>query len=250
MESVSYILPWIFILLAIGLGFATKFLPFKSIAGAAVMSLLMLFMIGVAIYDIILLGDYEEAIAERDKSLQDMEEWKYKHMDEMSLLLARQNNPTDEQLAQLKQLMGFGWISSNPAITRPFAAHQAREILKSDLPPVERAKYLLKGIPKSVDETIVDLGMRELGYIVVPYREDEPILDDVNVIYYGRDVDLLTLKLTALTLMQAGVDLKEVKPFQQPTKGNLRAVKLDWNKYFEARPTLSAQQVVEAADFK
>jgi hypothetical protein len=108
---------------------------------------------------------------------------------------------------------------------------------------------LIKGIPTSVDTSIVTLGMKEIGFVVVPYQDDEQPETEVNIIYFGRDMKITEIQMAALTLMQAGVDLKAIKPFPKATQGNLRAIRIEWNKYYNGRKSLSVEEVEAATSF-
>ena len=250
MGSIPYILPWVLVLLGIATACAVKFLPFKSIAGVAVISLLALLAIGVGVYDNLISTEYEALVADEKVKVEKLEEWKYLHLDELSLIIAQQKMPEDEETALLKKLLSYGWLKDQKDFKRFLDAAQALELLKGERPDAERAIYLYKGIPQSVDKTIVELSLRTLGYKVIPPQEDEEPMLDANVLYFGKYVELEDVKLTALTLMRAGINLTEIKPFTKATRGNVRAVKLEWNEYLAKRPPIAPQEVVEAKDFK
>lgn len=250
MDSIAYILPWIMVLLTIGTACAAKFLPLKSIAGISVFSILALIFLGLAIYANVISSEYEERIAEAKAELATMEEWKYLHLDELALIIARQVPPEDEDLAMLERLRSYGWTRANPDFRRITEAALALEKLRGEQPDAERAIYLYKGIPQTVDRDIVRLSLKRLGYKVIPEQDDEEPLEQANVLYFGKYVKLEDVKMTALTLMQAGVDLTAIKPFNKDTRGNLRAVKLEWNEYLAKRQPITVPEVVEAKDFK
>lgn len=250
MGSIAYILPWVLVLLTIATACAAKFLPFKSIAGISVISLLALLILGTAIYDNVVSAEFEAQVAEAEAELADMEEWKYLHLDELALIIAQQKIPEDEDIANLKRLQSYGWTPATPDFRRLTDAARALEELKGERPDAERAIYLYKGIPETVDRDIVRLSLKRLGYKVIPPQEDEEPLTKANVLYYGKYVKLEDIKLTALTLLRAGIKLTTIKPFNKNTRGNLRAVKLEWNEYLDKRPVITPQEVVEAKDFK
>ncbi|MCG8316335.1 MAG: hypothetical protein MI976_24250, partial [Pseudomonadales bacterium] len=203
MGSIPYILPWVLVFLGIAGACAVKFLPFKSIAGIAVISVLALLAIGVGVYDNLISGEYEDLIAAEEAKVAKLEEWKYLHLDELSLIIAQQKLPEDEDMAILKKLMSYGWLRSQKDFKRFLDAAQALDTLKGERPDAERAIYLYKGIPESVDKTIVEYSLRTLGYKVIPLQEDEEALLDANVLYFGKYVEIEDVKLTALTLMRA-----------------------------------------------
>ncbi len=248
MDTLPYLLPWVLLLFAAGIAVAIKLLDIKTIVGIAVVSTLGLFMVLIAVYANIVTSQQFNLIEEKQQAVYDMEAWKYKHMDEMSLIIAQLKPPSDEVQALVKQLISFGWKMNNRKIIQAQEAHAARERLIGEL---ELGKpMLIKGIPTVVDDKIVDLSLRQLGFTVIPYREDETPEEDANIIYYGRDMDVLEVKLTALTLMRAGIELKAIKAFPKATQGNLRAIKIEWNKYYISRKALTVEEVENAESFK
>lgn len=248
MDTLPYLLPWVLLLFAAGIAVAIKLLDIKTIVGIAMVSTLGLFMVLIAVYANIVTSQQFNLIEEKQQAVYDMEAWKYKHMDEMSLIIAQLKPPSDEVQALVKQLISFGWKMNNRKIIQAQEAHAARERLIGEL---ELGKpMLIKGIPTVVDDKIVDLSLRQLGFTVIPYREDETPEEDANIIYYGRDMDVLEVKLTALTLMRAGIELKAIKAFPKATQGNLRAIKIEWNKYYISRKALTVEEVENAESFK
>lgn len=250
MDSASYILPWVMILFAGVLALSIKLLSIKRILGYIALGITLLIMLMMAGFEMYLASRYKHQLAEQAETIQTMEDWKYQHLNELSYMLARQNPPSDEDIALIREVKSYGFKVDHPFIMQMREAHQAREQLKSELPVIEQARYLIKGIPNAVDTSLIEFGLRELGYLVVPYREDEEPLQEVNVIYFGSEVDALTLKLTALTLMQAGIEIKDIKPFNADTKGNLRAVRLEWNRFFETRPAMEVKDIVKRQQFQ
>lgn len=247
METLPYLLPWFLLLLAAGLAVAVKMLPLKSVAGIAVISVISLIFIGVCIYANVVTGQLFTRVDAKQQQLAEMEAWKYRHLDELSLLIAQLKPPADDDAALLKELQSYGWMSTAPNLRQMQDAHGARERILAEYTPSK--PMLIKGIPESVDEKIVDLSLRQVGFTVLPYRDDETKETEVNIIYYGRDMQLNEVKLAALTLMRAGIDLKAIKPFPKPTAGNLRAIKIEWNKYYETRKGMTVADVEAAKTF-
>lgn len=248
MDALPYLLPWLLLLLAAGLAVAVKMLPLKSIPGIATLSVLSLLFLGVCIYANIISAQQTHRLHEKTLALEQMENWKYRHLDELSLLIAQLKPPASEDLALLKRLQGYGWITTRPSLRQMQEAEDARERTLAQYTPSQ--PMLFKGTPLSVDEKIVDLSLRQVGFTVLPWRDDETREADVNILYYGRDMQLLEIKLAAFTLLRAGIELKGIKPFPQPTSGNLRAIKIEWNKHFEIRRPLTVAEIEAAQSFK
>ena len=248
MDALPYLLPWFLLLLTAGVAVAVKFLNIKSIAGIAVVSTLSVLMIALAIYANIISSQQVDRVEEKQAELDTMETWKYQHLDEMALIIAQMRPPSDEALALITKLVSYGWKLDNPKLSQPSLADTALARVKSEW---EADKpVLIKGIPNMVDYEIVNLSLRQAGFTVIPYREDEKPEEQANILYFGRDVSILETKMAALILMRAGVDLKAVKPFPKVTKGNVRALKIEWNKYYLNRQPLAVGDVETAEIFK
>lgn len=247
MHALPYLLPWLLLLLAAGLVAAVKLLPLKSIVGGSVIGLLALLFIGICIYANIVSSQQFHHLEEKEAALAKVEEWKYKHLDELSLLIAQLKPPADEEGAVLKELSGYGWLTTHNFVRHMRDAHTARDRVLAEFTPTQT--ILIKGIPTTVNEKIVELSLRQVGFTVIPFKPDEVRDPDINILYFGRDLNINEIKLAALTLMQAGVELKGIKPFPKATQGNLRAVKLEWNKYYEVRKGMTVGEVETAKAF-
>ncbi len=248
MDTLPYLLPWILVIFAVATTIAVKLTDIKSVTGIAITSVLSLLMILVAVYANVISHQKSTILAEKDTALAEIEAWKYKHLDELTLLIAQLRPPEDEDLALLDQLADYGWRKNNPTIQRMRLAHQARERIRSHYKAEE--PMLIKGIPLSVDHEIVELALRQVGFTVIPYRDDETPEEQANILYYGRDMKLDEIKLAALTLVQAGILLKAIKPFPKVTQGNLRAIKIEWNKYYVNRAPMEPEELEASEQFK
>lgn len=250
MDSIAYILPWISVLLAIALACAVGFLSLKSPAGIIVAALLSILLFAAAGFDNVISMDYESQIETSKQDYANLERWKYEHLDELSLLIARQNYPSDEAVADVKLLESNGWTRRTPDMQRLLKASQALSELRVNRPDSGRPRFLYKGIPTNVDVDLVAVSLRTLGFKVIAPTENEDKLTNGNILYFGKLIDLETIKLTALTLMSAGLNITTIKPFNRTTRGNQRAVKLEWNSALSKRLPYTPDQVVEAENFK
>ena len=248
MDTLPYLLPWILLLLAAATVAAVKLLDIKSIVGIAVLASLSLLMILVAVYANVVSSQQAGLVQQKQEQLATMEQWKYRHLDELSLIIAQMKPPSDDAQELLRTLISFGWKMNNSKIQQAKLADSALQRVKAEWEP--ELPILIKGIPSTVDYEIVDLSLRQVGFTVIPFREDETPEEEVNIIYYGRDVTLVEIKLAALVLMRAGVELKAIKPFPKATKGNIRALKIEWNKYYLSRKALEVESVETAQSFK
>lgn len=248
MAYLPYILPWVMLLLAAGAAVATKFLELKSIVGIATLSTSGIVFIVCGVMISINASHLSHEAKEAHHKLEEMEEWKYRHLDEITLALAQIRPLSESGNMMLSKLKDYGWIPQQPATRRLERANEVREgILASYYP---RGQNLFKGLPKLVDQTLLDLSLRQVSFTNIPYRKDEEIPDEVNVIYYGKSLDIRDVKLAALTLMRAGVELRAIKPFPKDTQGNLQAIKAEFNKTLDVRRALTAEEIEKATIFK
>lgn len=248
MAYLPYILPWVMLLLAVGAVFAHKMLEFKSVMWIVSIALCSVLFLTCNVLLMIGGASQNAAVkAEKDK-LAAMEEWKYRYMDEITLAISQIRPLSQSNSALLEQVKNWGWIPMQPAMRKLEEANQVRDRILGAYYP--RGENLFKGLPKLVDQTLVELSLRQIGFTNVPYRPEEEVPDEVNVIYYGKALDIRDVKLAALTLMRAGVELKAIKPFPKDTQGNLQAIKAEFNKTMDVRRSLTAAEVEKATIFK
>ncbi len=248
MHLTSYLLPWLLVVFTIAVGFAARLLPIPGKAGIITLSALGVFMLGLATLSNVYTYKDVTQLQNQSEQLQQHEDWKYRYLDELALVLAQFKPPSEADQVLLKKLVSYGWLGNNSKILAAQQAHEARERLRATYTP--SSPMLIKGIPTTVDEHIVKLALRQVGFTLVPYQPDEEPYQQVNIVYFGRDITPLEVKLAALTLMRAGIELKAIKPFPKDTQGNLRAIKIDWNKYYESRKMLDVADIETVEDFK
>lgn len=248
MAYLPYILPWVMLLLAVGAVFAHKMLEFKSVMWIVAISITSVLFLTCNVLLMISASSQNAAVkAEKDK-LAAMEEWKYRYMDEITLAISQIRPLSQSNSALLEQVKNWGWIPMQPAMRKLEEANQVRDRILGTYYP--RGENLFKGLPKLVDQTLVELSLRQIGFTNVPYRPEEEVPDEVNVIYFGKALDIRDVKLAALTLMRAGVELKAVKPFPKDTQGNLQAIKAEFNKTMDVRRSLTPAEIEKATIFK
>lgn len=248
MGYLPYILPWLMLLLAVGAVFAHKMLEFKSVMWIIAIATSSVLFLTCNVLIMVATSSQNGAVKEGHKKLEELEAWKFRYMDEITLAIAQIRPLSQSNSVLLDQAKTWGWVPMQASMRKLEEANQVRDRILGTYYP--RGENLFKGLPKLVDQNLLDLSLRQIGFTNVPYRPEEEVPDEVNVIYYGKDLDIRDVKLAALTLMRAGVELKAVKPFPKDTQGNLRAIKSEYNKTMEARRTLSAAEVEKATIFK
>ncbi|CBL44493.1 hypothetical protein HDN1F_09100 [gamma proteobacterium HdN1] len=246
--SLPYILPWLLLLLAAGGAFAHKKLEFRSkwwiVSIAGISSLFLIFNL------LIMAGAWTQSkeVSSLSQKISDLDAWKYRYMDEITLAISQIRPLSQQDNAIIDKIKGWGWLPSQPALQQLDAADQARSRILTGYYP--SGNNLFKGLPKLVDQKLVELSLRQAGFQNVPYRADEEVPDEINVLYFGSKLDVRDIKLAALTLMRAGVELKAIKPFPQASDGNLQAIKGEYSKTMNARRTLTTDSVEKANVFR
>lgn len=248
MSYLAYILPWVMLLLAVGAVLAHKLLEFKSVMWIVSIATSSVLFLGCNVMLMVAAGHDRAEVKEVRLKLEEMETWKYRYMDEITLTIAQIRPMSQSNSALLDQAENWGWLPIQPTMRRLEEANQVRDRILSTYYP--RGENLFKGLPKLVDQNLVALSLRQVGFTNVPYRPDEEIPDEVNVIYFGKNLDIRDVKLAALTLMRAGVEMKAIRPFPKDTQGNLQAIKAEYNKTMEARRSMTAAEIEKATIFK
>ena len=247
MNALPYILPWFLMVLAIGLALAVKMLPIKSVIGMVTVSVLGLLMLLTGIFQNVISAQLNNQLQTQSSQIAEQEAWKYRHLDELALTLSQFLPPEDQTISLLQRLTAFGWKTSDPHFQAMQDANNLREQIMANY--TSKGPMLFKGIPLSVDDNILNMSLRQVGFTVIPYQADETAEAEINILYFGRDMDIDEVKLAALTLMRAGVSLRGIKPFPKATRGNLRALKAEFNKYYRTRQRLTPDDIQQAKAF-
>jgi hypothetical protein len=248
MAYLGYILPWIMLMLAAGTAVAVKMLDIRSKIFIVVASINgLLFLTCCALITISTLDARREA-KRLEVKLEDMENWKYRHLDEITLALAQMRPLSQMESIMLTRLKEYGWVPMQPATRKLEMANEARDRILSSYFPT--GKGMFKGLPTLVDNNLLDLSLRQIGFATLPYKPDEQQPEEINSLFYGSKLDIREVKLVALTLMRAGVEIRAIKPFPKETQGNLRAMKGEYSKALEVRRVMTVEDIEKAKAFR
>jgi hypothetical protein len=155
-------------------------------------------------------------------------------------------------------LIGFGFTPETAAIASPERISKSKEAnsliqaaVSSSTASIksERRRIVVQYFPKNVDPDAIEKTLSALGFTFmtgVPQQQGA-----TNAIWFGTDVPLSDVKLVALTLVRAGVDLKTIKPFRRshpvPDRNLLIQVGTDGD--FSEQPSLTINQISNAPGF-
>ncbi len=81
-------------------------------------------------------------------------------------------------------------------------------------------------------------------------KDKAPEIKRINVMYYGSYVKTHEIKLIALTMMRAGINLKLIRLSKQNSGEAARSVIFDWSKTYTTRPSLSPLEIYKKASFR
>ena len=107
---------------------------------------------------------------------------------------------------------------------------------------------------KTIDEKKIVVGLEALGY---QFRTASPnrymAKKQTNALWFGSDVPLEDVKVVALALMRAGIQLKAIRPYRSsdsnPTYKSNR-IEIGASVDVENRPALTVNDVITATDFQ
>lgn len=82
------------------------------------------------------------------------------------------------------------------------------------------------------------------------FTEGEPGIPDVgtNAIFFGDKVPIEDVKLVALTLIRAGVEIKYIRPFKNST-GRSLLIQVGAGTAYVSKPPLSVEAITDAKNF-
>ena len=121
---------------------------------------------------------------------------------------------TNELLTQ------FGWDSEKRSrasvdqysVQQSLTANQELQQAARLAPRESRKAVTVQYFPKNVDENKVESALTELGFTLDKKRAPVPGIP-TNAIWYGTPVSIEDVKLVALTLIRAGVQIRAIRPF-------------------------------------
>ncbi|MFZ0406755.1 MAG: hypothetical protein WAM11_01400, partial [Cyanobium sp.] len=103
----------------------------------------------------------------------------------------------------------------------------------------ERQRITVQYFPKGVDLIVIRNTLSSLGFTFMEGASQQR--GATNAIWLGNDVPISDVKLVALTLVRAGVDLKTIRPFRKRhpvADGNL-LIQVGTDEEFAGKPSLT-----------
>jgi len=155
-------------------------------------------------------------------------------------------------------LIGFGFTPETAATASPERISKSQEAnslvqaaVSSSTASIksERRRITVQYFPKNVDPAVIENTLSALGFTFmtgVPQQQGA-----TNAVWFGTDVPLSDVKLVALTLVRAGVDLKTIKPFRKshPVQDRNLLVQVGTDGDYTGKPSLTIDQITSAPGF-
>lgn len=167
--------------------------------------------------------------------------------------LAAFKSETTESFEWLRNVLaGMGWSRNRPldlkAAAASLVADKTRTELAARAPVASRRDVTIQYFPKDVDGDVVERSLRALGFEL---RRGSTQVPDVptNALWFGSGVSLDDVKLAALTLMRAGVQLRAVRLFRSPGGAHEHLIQIGADRAVTGRPVLTVEQVASATGF-
>lgn len=101
-------------------------------------------------------------------------------------------------------------------------------------------------LAKAVNVNVVEPSLRELGFNVVRRPRGEGMADvPVNCLWYGGSVSRADVQAVALLLTSAGVQLRAIKPFENPTGPKASNIEIGGSRAESNAPVWTVDRILE-----
>ena len=155
--------------------------------------------------------------------------------------------------AQNRQALAILRAEAEAARNAVSQSRYANQALQQSLPRAGREKrksVVVEYFPKNVDENKVEAALTELGFTL---RKPAAIVQQIptNAIWFGSPVDIEDVKLVALTLIRAGVQIRAIRPIQDylVNKKDLPLIQVGADSSVVNDPPLTVEQIQAASRF-
>jgi hypothetical protein len=109
-------------------------------------------------------------------------------------------------------------------------------------------RYYPKDVERDLNDGVVLPKLRSYGF-QLEHAEPRYPSTPTNSVWFGSDVQLNDVRLVALTLVAAGVELKAVREFREPTGQKKRMIEIGADAALVTGPAVTASAIMEAAGF-
>lgn len=182
-------------------------------------------------------------------------EWQKTQITDLSTALKNFEMNTKQSLnkisSKLEELKSFGFTRPNPSsetVKQSLEANRLRTELLQSTKSDSRQEITVQYFPKNVDRQIVEKSLYELGFKLTSGRTN---LQDIptNAIWFGSEISIDDVKLVAYTLIRAGVDIKVIRPFRNPSGSKVRLIQVGSDAQYQSSLPLSVNDIQQAENF-
>ena len=148
--------------------------------------------------------------------------------------------------------LGYGIETNSMSRNLPTVYQEVLEdelsLLGNDFDKNQENSVIVEYFPKDVDHGVVEKALRKLDYqlILLP-----TIVVDVptNSIWFGSEVNIEEVKLIAESLINAGVEIKAIRPFSKKAKFSDLLIQVGADPEVKNRPSLTLEEVRSKTSF-
>jgi hypothetical protein len=153
-------------------------------------------------------------------------------------------------------LAQFGWdrqklttVAVNQhAVDQSLTANRVIQQTASEAGRDRRRSVTVEYFPKNVDENKVEAALSELGFTLSKPRALVTGIP-TNAIWFGSPVSVDDVKLVALTLIRAGVQIRAIRPSQLPDKKDRPLIQVGADSSIVDDPVLTVEAIQRATRF-
>jgi len=182
--------------------------------------------------------------------------WRQQRITELIKIVSSFRAETNERFSDLTKLLtNFGWLRDKISITnvadveQSIFAEEERKLIVSIGSVEKRRAITVQYFPKDVDREIVEGALREVGFRLISGRTQ---VADVptNSIWFGVSVGIEDVKLVAYTLIRAGVKIKAIRPFRNPTGARASLIQVGADALLIDAPALTVAEIRSTSNFE
>lgn len=176
--------------------------------------------------------------------------------DQNKQLMEKIKKIPDETAVIISKLQKFGFSYERAREATPQEIMQSKNanqkliLSQSSNQDIERRKAItVEYFPKNVDPNVVISALEQLGF---KFKAGTANVKNIptNAIWFGSNVSLEDVKLVAYTLIRAGVKIRTIKPFREPSKDHWASkIQVGADGDYKDSPPLTVEQIRDATDF-
>jgi hypothetical protein len=151
----------------------------------------------------------------------------------------------DQKLEEIKRTIEH----VQPIIDQSLTATRQSRNVESATTPGDRQTVRIQYFPKDPSEQKVQGALRQLGFSISVSKRPEGLEGTfTNCVWFGSAVDIQLVKLVAYTLIQNGLQIREIMPFLN-SNGRESLIQIGGRKLAVDKPVWTVEKIQTAAKF-